>query len=104
MAVEYEGQKLTYGDLNRQANRLAHYLRALGVKPDTLVAVCVDRSLEMIVGLLAVIKAGGAYVPLDPEYPAGTIAIHAGGQQAGGVANTRPSSRDVHGNQSGPAS
>jgi amino acid adenylation domain-containing protein len=69
VAVECEGQKLTYGDLNRQANRLAHYLRALGVKPDTLVAVCVDRSLEMIVGLLAVIKAGGAYVPLDPEYP-----------------------------------
>ncbi|MGB8128330.1 MAG: condensation domain-containing protein, partial [Candidatus Angelobacter sp.] len=69
VAVEYEGQKLTYGDLNRQANRLAHYLRALGVKPDTLVAVCVDRSLEMIVGLLAVIKAKGAYVPLDPEYP-----------------------------------
>jgi amino acid adenylation domain-containing protein len=60
---------LKYGDLNRQANRLAHYLRALGVKPDTLVAVCVDRSLEMIVGLLAVMKAGGAYVPLDPEYP-----------------------------------
>ncbi|HEY2117170.1 MAG TPA: amino acid adenylation domain-containing protein, partial [Candidatus Angelobacter sp.] len=69
MAVEYEGQELKYGDLNRQANRLAHYLRALGVKPDTLVAVCVDRSLEMIVGLLAVMKAGGAYVPMDPAYP-----------------------------------
>ncbi len=69
VAVEYEGQELKYGDLNRQANRLAHYLRALGVKPDTLVAVCVDRSLEMIVGLLAVMKAGGAYVPLDPAYP-----------------------------------
>ena len=70
MAVEHEGQELKYGDLNRQANRLAHYLRTLGVKPDTLVAVCVDRSLEMIVGLLAVMKAGGAYVPLDPAYPA----------------------------------
>jgi len=69
VAVEFEGQQLKYGDLNRQANRLAHYLRALGVKPDTLVAVCVDRSLEMIVGVLAVMKAGGAYVPLDPEYP-----------------------------------
>ncbi|HEY2495744.1 MAG TPA: amino acid adenylation domain-containing protein [Candidatus Angelobacter sp.] len=69
VAVEYEGQKFKYGDLNRQANRLAHYLRALGVKPDTLVAVCVDRSLEMIVGLLAVMKAGGAYVPMDPAYP-----------------------------------
>jgi amino acid adenylation domain-containing protein len=69
MAVEYEGQRLTYGDLNRQANRLAHHLRALGVKPDTLVGICVDRSLEMIVALLAVMKAGGAYVPMDPAYP-----------------------------------
>src|SRR5579864_4839744 len=69
VAVEHEGQELKYGDLNRQANRLAHHLRALGVKPDTLVAVCVDRSLEMIVGLLAVMKAGGAFVPMDPAYP-----------------------------------
>src|SRR6185437_2577637 len=69
VGVEYEGQELKYGDLNRQANRLANYLRGLGVKPDTLVAVCVDRSLEMIVAVLAVMKAGGAYVPLDPAYP-----------------------------------
>jgi amino acid adenylation domain-containing protein len=68
-AVVYEDEQLSYGELNRRANRLAHYLRSLGVKPDTLVAVCVDRSLEMIVGLLAVMKAGGAYVPLDPAYP-----------------------------------
>src|SRR5947209_1241354 len=64
VAVEYEGQKLTYGDLNRQANRLAHYLRALGVKPETLVAVCVDRSLVMLVGPLGVRKAWAAFVPL----------------------------------------
>lgn len=69
VAVEYEGRELKYGDLNRQANRLAHYLRGLGVKPGTLVAICVERSLEMIVGLLAVMKAGGAYTPLDPAYP-----------------------------------
>ncbi len=69
VAVEYAGQELKYGDLNQQANRLAYYLRGLGVKPDTLVAVCVDRSLEMIVALLAVMKAGGAFVPLDPAYP-----------------------------------
>src|SRR5437763_12844761 len=69
VAVEYQEQELKYGNLNRQANRLAHHLRAQGVKPDRLVAVCVDRSLEMIVGLLAVMKAGGAYVPLDPAYP-----------------------------------
>jgi amino acid adenylation domain-containing protein len=69
VAVEYAGQELKYSDLNRQANHLAHYLRGLGVKPDTQVAVCVDRSLEMIVALLAVMKAGGAFVPLDPAYP-----------------------------------
>ena len=68
-AVEYEGRQLTYGELNRQANQLAHYLQALGVKPEMRVALCVDRGLEMIVGIMAVLKAGGAYVPLDPAYP-----------------------------------
>ncbi|HYD78356.1 MAG TPA: amino acid adenylation domain-containing protein, partial [Paucimonas sp.] len=70
VAVEYEGQCLSYGDLNARANRLAHYLRAQGVGPDARVALCVERSLEMVVGILAVLKAGGAYVPLDPAYPA----------------------------------
>ena len=69
VAVEYEGRQLTYGELNRQANRLAHYLQILGVKPEARVAICVERGLEMIVGLLAILKAGGAYVPLDPAYP-----------------------------------
>ncbi len=69
VAVEFEGLELKYGDLNRQANRLAHYLRSLGVKPNTLVAICVERSLEIIVALFAVMKAGGAYTPLDPAYP-----------------------------------
>ncbi|MCC5645817.1 amino acid adenylation domain-containing protein [Nostoc sp. CHAB 5824] len=70
VAVVFEGQKLTYRELNEQANQLAHYLKSLGVKPDCLVAICIDRSLEMIVGLLGILKAGGAYVPLDPAYPA----------------------------------
>jgi amino acid adenylation domain-containing protein len=69
VAVEYDGQQLTYGELNRQVNRLAHYLQILGVTPETRVAICVERSLEMIVGLMAILKAGGAYVPLDPAYP-----------------------------------
>jgi amino acid adenylation domain-containing protein len=69
VAVEYEGLQLTYRELNRQANRLAHYLRLLGVKPEARVAICVERGLEMIVGLMAILKAGGAYVPLDPTYP-----------------------------------
>jgi amino acid adenylation domain-containing protein len=70
VALVYEGVRLTYAELNARANRLAHHLVALGVKPDTLVAIGVERSLEMVVGLLAILKAGGAYVPLDPSYPA----------------------------------
>ncbi|WP_158793791.1 non-ribosomal peptide synthetase, partial [Granulicella sp. L60] len=68
-AVMFEDEELSYRELNARANRLAHYLRELGVKPDDRVAICVERGLEMIVGLLAVLKAGGAYVPLDPAYP-----------------------------------
>ena len=69
LAVDYAGQQLSYGELNRRANQLAHYLRTLGVGPDVLVGICVERSLDMVVGLLGILKAGGAYVPLDPEYP-----------------------------------
>ncbi|NEO70942.1 amino acid adenylation domain-containing protein, partial [Moorena sp. SIO3H5] len=69
IAVVFEQQKLTYCQLNRKANQLAHYLQKLGVVPETLVGICVERSLEMVVGLLAILKAGGAYVPLDPAYP-----------------------------------
>ena len=69
VAVVFEGQQLTYNELNCRTNQLAHYLQSLGVKADELVGICVERSLEMIVGLLGILKAGGAYVPLDPEYP-----------------------------------
>ena len=69
IALEYGDLRLTYAELNVRANRLAHQLRMLGVKPDALVAICIERSLEMIVGLLAILKAGGAYVPLDPDSP-----------------------------------
>ncbi|MDJ0499843.1 MAG: non-ribosomal peptide synthase/polyketide synthase [Nostocales cyanobacterium LE14-WE4] len=69
VAVVFEEQQLTYDELNCRANQLAQYLRSLGVSADVLVGLCVERSLEMIVGLLAILKAGGAYVPLDPEYP-----------------------------------
>ena len=68
-AVVYEESSLTYAELNRRANRLAHYLRGLGVKPDARVAICLERGLETVVALLGVLKAGGAYVPLDPAYP-----------------------------------
>jgi amino acid adenylation domain-containing protein len=69
IAVVFEKERLTYGELNRRANQLAHRLRAMGVGPETLVGLCVERSLEMVVGLLATLKAGGAYVPLDTQYP-----------------------------------
>src|SRR5579872_1879171 len=68
-AVLFENEQLTYHELNRRANQLAHYLRKLGVGPEVLVAICVERSLDMVVGLLGILKAGGAYVPFDPAYP-----------------------------------
>jgi non-ribosomal peptide synthetase component F len=67
-AVVFMDQSLSYGELNEKANQLAHHLIGLGVKPETRVAICVDRSLAMIVGVLAILKAGGAYVPLDPAF------------------------------------
>jgi non-ribosomal peptide synthetase component F len=67
-ALVFNGQSLTYAELNERANRLAHYLIELGVQPDSLVAICVERSFAMIVGVLGILKAGGAYVPLDPSY------------------------------------
>ncbi|HEX6911111.1 MAG TPA: amino acid adenylation domain-containing protein [Longimicrobium sp.] len=74
LAVSFAGDALTYGALNRRANRLAHHLRALGVGPDARVGLCLQRGPELMVGLLATLKAGGAYVPLDPEYPADRLA------------------------------
>jgi amino acid adenylation domain-containing protein len=73
VAVEYQGQTLTFGELNRRANQLAHYLRSKGVGPDDRVALCMGRSVQQIVGLLGVLKAGGAYVPVDPSNPAERI-------------------------------
>lgn len=69
VAVVFGEASLTYSELNVKANRLAHHLRSLGVAPDSRVAICAERMLEMVVGLLAVLKAGGAYVPMDPNYP-----------------------------------
>jgi non-ribosomal peptide synthetase component F len=69
VAAVFEDERLTYQELDRRANRLAHQLRGLGVGPETIVGLCVPRSLEMVVGLLGILKAGGAYLPLDPDYP-----------------------------------
>jgi aspartate racemase len=75
VALTFQEQSLTYGELNRQANRLANQLRGLGVGLETRVGICVERSLEMVVGLLAILKAGGACVPLDPGYPKKRLAF-----------------------------
>ena len=75
MAVVFAGQKLSYRELDNRANQLAQYLQEKGVVPDTLVGVCVERSLEMVIGLLGILKAGGAYVPLDPTYPPDRLAF-----------------------------
>jgi amino acid adenylation domain-containing protein len=74
IAVVAGGEALSYGELNRRANRLAHRLRGLGIREEHLVAVCVERGLDMVVALLAILKAGGAYVPLDPAYPVERLA------------------------------
>jgi amino acid adenylation domain-containing protein len=74
-AVTFGSERLTYEQLNKRANQLAHYLMASGVGPETLVCVCIERSLDMIVVLLGILKAGGAYVPLDPGYPKQRLAF-----------------------------
>jgi amino acid adenylation domain-containing protein len=74
VALEIKGRQLSYGELNRRANQLAHFLISSGVRPDDRVAICVERTVEMVIGWLGVLKAGGAYVPLDPGYPSARLA------------------------------
>ncbi|TRU88215.1 MAG: amino acid adenylation domain-containing protein [Microcystis novacekii Mn_MB_F_20050700_S1] len=82
VAVVFEDQQLNYRELNARANQLAHYLQNLGVGPDVLVGICVERSLEMMVGLLGILKAGGGYVPLEPAYPQERLDFMLGESQA----------------------
>ena len=75
VALTFEGDEVTYGELNRRSNQLAHFLRSLGVGPEALVGIHIERSIEMVIGLLGILKAGGAYVPLDPTYPPDRLAF-----------------------------
>jgi len=74
-ALVFENQHLSYAALNRKANQLAHHLQTLGVKPEVLVGLCIERSIDMVIGLLGILKAGGAYLPLDPTYPVARLAF-----------------------------
>jgi len=75
IAIEFRESAVSYAELNRRANQLARYLRRLGVGPEVLVGICVEKGIEMMVGLLGILKAGGAYVPLDPAFPAERLAF-----------------------------
>ena len=77
MAACFEGETLSYGELERRSNQVARSLQTRGVGPGVLVGIAVERSLEMVVGLLGILKAGGAYVPLDPAYPRERLALMA---------------------------
>ncbi|PMB49540.1 non-ribosomal peptide synthetase [Fischerella thermalis CCMEE 5205] len=82
VAVVFADQQLTYRELNEKANQLAHYLQKLGVQPEVPVGICVERSLEMAIAILAILKAGGAYVPIDPNYPQERVAYILANSQA----------------------
>ncbi len=101
IALEWETGRLTYREVNERANRIAHYLRTLGIGPEVPVAICLERSPELIVGVLAILKAGGAYVPLDPSYPQERLAFMLEDTAAPVLLTTRRlsgdlSSREIH--------
>jgi amino acid adenylation domain-containing protein len=89
VALVHQGQHLTYQELDRRANQVAHHLRMSGVRPETLVGVCLERSVEMVVGLLGILKAGGAYLPLDPAYPRDRLAFMIADSLAWGILTQR---------------
>ena len=107
VALVHDNKTLSYGQLNGNANRLAHRLIELGVRPDDRVASCVERSFAMVIGILAILKAGGGYVPLDPSYPCQRLAyilqdsepilllVDAGGRQALAQATFGPKVLDI---------
>jgi len=98
IALIFEDRQLTYRELNQRANKLAHDLIKLGIKPDVMVGICMERSIEMVVGILGILKAGGAYVPLDPTYPKERLAFMLADSQVS-VLLTQPSLKQLLGNR-----
>ena len=95
VAVVFEDRTLTYAALDAHANRLAHHLQSLGVGPETMVGLCVERSPEMVIGLLGILKAGGAYLPLDPNYPRERLGLHAGRRRLPGAGDAIGAARSA---------
>jgi amino acid adenylation domain-containing protein len=95
-AVSFTGQTLTYGELNRRANKVARHLRLKGIGPETLVAICIERSLEWVVGLLGILKAGGAHASLDPTYPQERLAYMMEDAHAPVLLTTEALARSLH--------
>ena len=91
VAVVFEGNQLTYEGLNQKANQLAHYLQNLGIGPNVLVGICLERSLEMVISLLGILKAGGAYIPFDPGYPQERLAYMLSDSQVSVVLTSKTS-------------
>ncbi|MEJ7829176.1 MAG: amino acid adenylation domain-containing protein, partial [Segetibacter sp.] len=96
IAVVFEEERLTYTELNKRSNQLAHYLQSKGVKEEMLVPICIERSLNMIVGVLAILKAGGAYVPIDPEYPQDRINYMLDDTAASLILSSKENRRKLH--------
>jgi amino acid adenylation domain-containing protein/non-ribosomal peptide synthase protein (TIGR01720 family) len=99
IAVIYENESLSYAELNHRANRLAHHLRDLGVVPDQLVGLRIERSIEMVIGILGILKAGGAYLPLDPAYPKDRVAFMLEDSQVAVVVTQKELAADFDGSE-----
>jgi len=97
VALVYEDQRLTYGELNGRANQLAHHLRELGVTPEQLVGLRTDRGIEMVIGIIGILKAGGAYLPLDPAYPNDRVAFMLEDSRVGVVVTQTTLAADLEG-------
>lgn len=95
IALDFEGKQLTYQQLNERSNQLAHYLRGLGINENTLIPICIERSIDVIVAVIAILKAGGAYVPVDPDYPLERVQYMIADINAPVIISSKESSKNI---------